>query len=268
MRALSKYTWTEIKLFFREPVGAFFTLVFPLMMLFLFGTIYGNDPSPYLNGYGSVDVSVPAYTAMIIGTTGIMGLSITMSTYREKGILRRLQVTPIRPQVILFAQVVVACGEDRIERDQADQLAAGDAHADPLRLGTGRVEDLMDPGDLVVHQVERDLGPPVFLDVPSAALQVREHPRHPQRLAALVPHDLASGVSFELSRLAQLGSDRVGQLLLARVQVQVPRDEERASSDRRRPASGVELRRTVIRREVRILQLLRERLVLAVTDVR
>lgn len=107
MRALSKYTWTEIKLYLREPVGAFFTLVFPLMMLFLFGTIYGNDPSPYFNGYGSVDVSVPAYTAMIISTTGIMGLSITMSTYREKGILRRLRVTPIRPLVILFAQIAV-----------------------------------------------------------------------------------------------------------------------------------------------------------------
>ncbi|MGB2956944.1 MAG: ABC transporter permease [Anaerolineales bacterium] len=107
MRALTKYTWTEIKLFLREPLGAFFTLVFPLMMLFLFGTIYGNEPSPYFNGYGTVDVSVPAYTAMIIGTTGIMGLTITMSTYREKGILRRLRVTPLRPQVILIAQVVV-----------------------------------------------------------------------------------------------------------------------------------------------------------------
>lgn len=107
MRALTKYTWTEIKLFLREPIGAFFTLVFPLMMLFLFGTIYGNEPSEYFNGYGSVDVSVPAYTAMIIGTTGIIGLTITMSTYREKGILRRLRVTPLLPQVILFAQVTV-----------------------------------------------------------------------------------------------------------------------------------------------------------------
>lgn len=107
MRALTKYTWIEIKLFLREPLGAFFTLVFPLMMLFLFGTIYGNDPSPYFDGFGTVDVSVPAYTAMIIGTTGIMGLTITMSSYREKGILRRLRATPLRPQVILIAQVVV-----------------------------------------------------------------------------------------------------------------------------------------------------------------
>ena len=107
MRALAKYTWTEIKLFLREPIGAFFTLGFPLMMLFLFGTIYGNEPSEYFNGYGTVDVSIPAYTAMIIATTGIMGLTITMATYREKGILRRLRVTPLRPQVILIAQVVV-----------------------------------------------------------------------------------------------------------------------------------------------------------------
>jgi ABC-2 type transport system permease protein len=107
MRALAKYTWTEIKLFLREPIGAFFTLLFPLMMLFLFGTIYGNDPSSYFNGYGTVDVSVPAYTSMIIGTTGIMSLTITMSAYREKGILRRLRATPLRPEVILAGQVVV-----------------------------------------------------------------------------------------------------------------------------------------------------------------
>jgi len=107
MHALTKYTWTEIKLFLREPMGAFFTLAFPLMMLFLFGAIYGNDPSPYFNGYGTVDVSVPAYTAMIISTTGIMGLSITMAAYREKGILRRLRATPLQPQIILIAQVSV-----------------------------------------------------------------------------------------------------------------------------------------------------------------
>jgi ABC-2 type transport system permease protein len=107
MKAFVKYTWTEMKLFLREPVGAFFTLLFPLMMLFLFGSIYGNEPSPFFNGYGSVDVSIPAYTAMIIGTTGIMSITITISAYREKGILRRLRVSPLRPLVILAGQVAV-----------------------------------------------------------------------------------------------------------------------------------------------------------------
>ena len=107
MRAFWKYTWTEIKLYLREPMGAFFTLLFPLMMLFLFGSIYGNEPSPLFNGYGTIDISIPAYTAMIISTTGLMGLNITMATYREKGILRRLRITPLRPHVILAGQVVV-----------------------------------------------------------------------------------------------------------------------------------------------------------------
>lgn len=108
MRTLMKYTWIEIKLFLREPIGAFFSLVFPLMMLFLFGAIYGNEPLDYFGGYGTVDVSIPSYTAMIISTTGIMGLSITMSSYRENGILRRLRATPLRPQIILGAQVMVS----------------------------------------------------------------------------------------------------------------------------------------------------------------
>ena len=106
MAAFIKYTWTEIKLFLREPVGAFFTLGFPLMMLFLFGTIYGNEPTAMFNGYGTIDVSIPAYTSMIIGTTGIMGLTITMSAYREKGILTSARHT-LRPFTILAAQVVV-----------------------------------------------------------------------------------------------------------------------------------------------------------------
>ncbi len=107
MKSLIKMTWMETKLFLREPIGAFFTLVFPLMMLFLFGTIYGNEPSPYFNGFGTIDISVPAYTAMIIATTGLLGLVITMATYREKGVLRRLRTTPVNPLTVLSAQVIV-----------------------------------------------------------------------------------------------------------------------------------------------------------------
>ncbi|MFQ5641994.1 MAG: ABC transporter permease [bacterium] len=97
----------EMKLFLREPMAAFFTLVFPLMMLFLFGSIYGNKPSPFFGGYGSVDISVPSYTALIIATSGLIGLTIVLSTYREMGILRRLKATPLQPQTILTSQVFV-----------------------------------------------------------------------------------------------------------------------------------------------------------------
>jgi ABC-2 type transport system permease protein len=107
MRGFWKLTLMELQLFLREPMAAFFTLAFPLMMLFLFGSIYGNEPTPFFGGYGSVDVSVPAYTAMIIATSGLLSLAITMASYREQGILRRLKATPLRPQAILGAQVIV-----------------------------------------------------------------------------------------------------------------------------------------------------------------
>jgi ABC-2 type transport system permease protein len=107
MNSLLKMTWVEAKLFLREPVGAFFTLVFPLMMLFLFGLIYTNNPIPGMEGQISISSFVPILTAMIIGTTGLMSTTITMATYRENGILRRLRTTPVSPLIVLTAQVIV-----------------------------------------------------------------------------------------------------------------------------------------------------------------
>jgi ABC-2 type transport system permease protein len=106
MKSLWKMTWMEAKLFLREPVGAFFTLVFPLLMLFLFGSIYASQPLPD-GSQGTVDLLIPALTAMVIGMTGLMSLTLTMATYREQGILRRLRTTPVSPLVVLVAQVIV-----------------------------------------------------------------------------------------------------------------------------------------------------------------
>lgn len=103
-QSLLKMTWMEIKLFLREPMGAFFTL----MMLFLFGSIYGNAPSQMFGGRGTVDISLPAYTAMIIATSGLMSVTIKMASYRENGVLRRLRTTPVSPLTILAVQVIVA----------------------------------------------------------------------------------------------------------------------------------------------------------------
>jgi len=107
MKSLLKMTRMEAKLFLREPVGAFFTLVFPLMFLFLFGSISGNEPTPMFGGQRTIDAAIPSLTAMIIGTTGLMSTTITMATYRENGVLRRLRTTPVSPLVVLAAQVIV-----------------------------------------------------------------------------------------------------------------------------------------------------------------
>ena len=107
MRSLLKMTWMESKLFLREPVGAFFTLIFPLIYLFLYGAISGNEPTPMYGGQRTIDAAIPSLTAVIISMAGLMSTTITMATYREKGILRRLRTTPVSPLVVLGAQVIV-----------------------------------------------------------------------------------------------------------------------------------------------------------------
>lgn len=107
MKAFFKMTWIELKLFLREPVGAFFTLVFPLLLLLIFGSIYGNEPVASFGGFGSVDLSTPGYIGLIIGTIGMISLPVTLANYRQSGVLRRLRATPVDSGTILWAQVVM-----------------------------------------------------------------------------------------------------------------------------------------------------------------
>lgn len=112
MTAVAKMTKMEAKLFLREPMGAFFTLVFPVIMLFIFGAIYSSQSAPMPGtgappDQGALDALIPSFAAMVIGIGGLMPITITMATYRENGILRRLRTTPVSPLVVLAAQVLV-----------------------------------------------------------------------------------------------------------------------------------------------------------------
>lgn len=108
MRALRKMTWVELKLYLRDPIGTFFALAFPLLLLFIFGSIYGNEPSEFLGGRGSVDNSVPGYFGIIIGTVGMLSVPISLASYRELGILRRFRATPLHPLVVMGARLIVS----------------------------------------------------------------------------------------------------------------------------------------------------------------
>ncbi len=107
MKTLWKMTVVEAKLFLREPAGVFFTLAFPVMILLLFSGIFGNEPVPGMPGVRAVDVQTPGYATMVIGTVALIGLPVTLASYRQQGILRRMRATPLHPSTILAAQVLV-----------------------------------------------------------------------------------------------------------------------------------------------------------------
>ncbi|MDE7423440.1 MAG: ABC transporter permease [Lachnospiraceae bacterium] len=97
----------EMRLFARDFFGFFFTLVFPVLMLLLFGGIFGNTPVYNGADVKMMDISVPAYSVMVIGVTGLMSLPLTLSGYKEKKIYKRFDATPVGKKSIMLAQVLV-----------------------------------------------------------------------------------------------------------------------------------------------------------------
>lgn len=107
MRRFAVICNIEMKLFTRDFFGFFFTLVFPALMLLLFGGIYGNEPVSAWSDMGMMDVSVPAYSVMVIGVTGLMSLPLTLATCKEKKIYKRYDASPVGKNKIIFAQVLI-----------------------------------------------------------------------------------------------------------------------------------------------------------------
>jgi ABC-2 type transport system permease protein len=106
MRGFNNLTLINLRLYLREPIATFFTLAFPPLLIVLFGAMYGNEPLDLYGGYGTMDISMPAYTAMILGTVGLLGVPITISGYRETGVLRRFQTTPLQPWTYILADII------------------------------------------------------------------------------------------------------------------------------------------------------------------
>lgn len=97
----------EGKRMLRSFPTVFFGIAFPVMLLLLFGAIYGNTPRAVFGNRGTIDVSVPAYACLVIAVTGIMGFPLSLAEYRDRKVLKRLRATPVGPQRLLGAQMAV-----------------------------------------------------------------------------------------------------------------------------------------------------------------
>jgi ABC-2 type transport system permease protein len=107
-RGLFKLTWLEIKIFLREPMGAFGSIVFPVLIFIVVGRWLGvRMPSNSAAVSGFVRVGLPVLASILIALSGVLSLVTIISIYREGGILRRLRATPLRPHTILTAHVLV-----------------------------------------------------------------------------------------------------------------------------------------------------------------
>src|ERR1700723_2612716 len=108
LRGIWKLTWIEIKIFLREPLGAFGTIGIPVLVFLVLGRVAGGSLSPSSRAASSfVGVGLPVFASVLISVNAVLSLVTIISIYREGGILKRLRATPLRPQTILTAHVIV-----------------------------------------------------------------------------------------------------------------------------------------------------------------
>ena len=108
LRGLLRLTWIEIKIFFREPLGAIGTVVVPVLVFIFLGKVGGRiAPQRDVAVSSAFNLDVPVVAAVLIALNAVLSLVAIIAIYREGGILKRLRATPLRPQTILTAHVLV-----------------------------------------------------------------------------------------------------------------------------------------------------------------
>lgn len=100
--------WRQIRhanrVFWREPLAAFFTMAFPLMFLLLFGFIFGD--ASWQRGLSFAQFFTPSIAVFAAATATFTNLAIGMSISRDEGILKRARSTPIPPWIYMSGRIL------------------------------------------------------------------------------------------------------------------------------------------------------------------
>jgi ABC-2 type transport system permease protein len=92
------------KVFWRNPASVFFTVLLPLIFLFIFATIFGNDEVE-ARGVTTTTYYVPAIIALAVISATTQSLAINLTQDRERGLLKRVRGTPLPVPVFVAGRV-------------------------------------------------------------------------------------------------------------------------------------------------------------------
>lgn len=103
-RLLWEQTGYQNKLFWRSPVSAFFTLIFPAFLLVLFTLLFGNEPLGDL-GITTAQFYAPALAVFGAVSATYTNIAIGTAIARDEGILKRIRGTPLPPWIYLGGRI-------------------------------------------------------------------------------------------------------------------------------------------------------------------
>ncbi len=82
--------------FWRNPQSAFFTFVFPVVIIVIFGALFrGSGRSSYFYGLSVLQYYVPTIAASSVLGSCYSQLAIVLAMRRQDGILKRVRATPL-----------------------------------------------------------------------------------------------------------------------------------------------------------------------------
>src|SRR5262249_10983562 len=93
---LAHLLWHQVRYeqlsFWRNPQSAFFTFVFPVVIIVIFGAMFGGDgPSSYFYGRSPLQYYVPTIAAVSVLGSCYSQLAIVLAMRRQDGILKRVR---------------------------------------------------------------------------------------------------------------------------------------------------------------------------------
>ncbi len=98
----------ETRLLLREPISWILSIFLPTAILLVFGVILApHRPDPVFGGLRFIDVFAPSLVVIAMAILALQIMPVRLTTYRERGILRRFSTTPVHPRRLLIAQLVV-----------------------------------------------------------------------------------------------------------------------------------------------------------------
>ena len=105
--------WHQIRYeqlsFWRNPQSAFFTFVFPVVLITIFGALFhGSGGSSYFDGLSALQYYVPTIAALSVVGSCYSQLAIVLSMRRQDGILKRVRATPL-PAWAYFLGLLAHC---------------------------------------------------------------------------------------------------------------------------------------------------------------
>jgi ABC-2 type transport system permease protein len=107
MRSLLRLAGTEMKLFVREPMVLTFVFAFPVLTVLILGGVFDDD-DPSFEGALPSDYYVAAYIGVVIAAIGLVMLPVHLASYRERGVLRRFDVSRYPRWALPAAWILVA----------------------------------------------------------------------------------------------------------------------------------------------------------------